>query len=55
MSFVKTIANSNYPVTTDMTTFARIGDDQRPSISVDPSLVISKIEDNVYGGFTECV
>lgn len=37
-----------------MTTFTRIGDDERPSISIDPSLVISKIEDNVYGGFTEC-
>ncbi|KAI9149108.1 alpha-N-arabinofuranosidase C [Paramyrothecium foliicola] len=36
-----------------MATFTRIGDDERPSISVDPTAVISKIEDNIYGGFTE--
>ncbi|KAH7324318.1 glycoside hydrolase superfamily [Stachybotrys elegans] len=36
-----------------MATFTRIGDEERPSISVDPSAVISKIDDNVYGGFTE--
>jgi hypothetical protein len=36
-----------------MATFTRIADDERPSISVDPSAIISKIEDNIYGGFTE--
>jgi alpha-L-arabinofuranosidase len=36
-----------------MTTYTKISDEERPSISIDPSLVISKIEDNVYGGFTE--
>ncbi|SPJ85830.1 related to alpha-L-arabinofuranosidase 1 [Fusarium torulosum] len=36
-----------------MATFTRIADDERPTISVDPSAVLSKIEDNIYGGFTE--
>lgn len=36
-----------------MTSYTKIGDDERPSISIDPSLTIAKIEDNVYGGFTE--
>lgn len=36
-----------------MATFTRIPDEERPSITVDPSAVISKIEDNTYGGFTE--
>ncbi|KAJ4246570.1 hypothetical protein NW762_013511 [Fusarium torreyae] len=36
-----------------MATFTRIPDDERPTISVDPSAVLSKIEDNIYGGFTE--
>lgn len=36
-----------------MATFTRIGDDERPSISVDTGAVVSKIEDNIYGGFTE--
>ncbi|KAF4992665.1 hypothetical protein FGRMN_7013 [Fusarium graminum] len=36
-----------------MATFTRIADDERPSITVDPTAVISKIEDNIYGGFTE--
>ncbi|KAM0344124.1 hypothetical protein ACHAPU_007845 [Fusarium lateritium] len=36
-----------------MATFTRIADDERPTISVDPTAVISKIEDNIYGGFTE--
>lgn len=36
-----------------MATFTRIPDDQQPTISVDPSAVLSKIDDNIYGGFTE--
>ncbi|KAI5458262.1 family 51 glycoside hydrolase [Mariannaea sp. PMI_226] len=36
-----------------MATFTKIPDDQQPSISIDPTAVISKIEDNIYGGFTE--
>ncbi|CAH0053606.1 unnamed protein product [Clonostachys solani] len=36
-----------------MTSYTKIGDDERPSISIDPSLTIARIEDNVYGGFTE--
>lgn len=36
-----------------MVTFTRIPDDDRPTISIDPSAVLSKIEDNIYGGFTE--
>ncbi|KFH47433.1 alpha-L-arabinofuranosidase C-like protein [Hapsidospora chrysogenum ATCC 11550] len=36
-----------------MTTFTKISDDEVPSISIDSRLIISKIEDNVYGGFTE--
>lgn len=38
-----------------MASFTRISDDERPSISVDANAVISKIEDNIYGGFTEWV
>lgn len=38
-----------------MATFTRIPDEERPSITLDPSAVISKIEDNTYGGFTEYV
>jgi alpha-N-arabinofuranosidase len=38
-----------------MATFTRLADDERPTISVDPSAVLSKIEDNIYGGFTEYV
>jgi alpha-N-arabinofuranosidase len=36
-----------------MTTFTRLNDDEVPTISVDPTAVIAKIEDNIYGGFTE--
>ncbi|KAF5023733.1 hypothetical protein F66182_4207 [Fusarium sp. NRRL 66182] len=36
-----------------MATFTRISDDERPTISVDPSAVLSTIDDNIYGGFTE--
>lgn len=36
-----------------MATFTRIPDDQPPSITIDPSAVVAKIEDNIYGGFTE--
>lgn len=38
-----------------MATFTRIADDERPTISVDPSAVLSTIDDNIYGGFTEYV
>lgn len=36
-----------------MATFTRISDDERPTISVDSTAVLSKIEDNIYGGFAE--
>ncbi|KAJ0135447.1 putative alpha-L-arabinofuranosidase C [Colletotrichum tanaceti] len=36
-----------------MATFTKIAEDARPSISLNPSHIISKIDDNVYGGFTE--
>lgn len=36
-----------------MTTFTRISDDERPSISVDPRYVTAQIQDNIYGGFLE--
>lgn len=36
-----------------MTTFTRIPDDERATICVDRRAVVSKIEDNIYGGFTE--
>lgn len=50
------IINSNCDFEDDqltMATFTRIGDDEQPSISVDSRAVISKIDDNIYGGFTE--
>lgn len=36
-----------------MTTYTKISDDERPSISIDPNFTIAEINDNVYGGFTE--
>ena len=36
-----------------MTTFTRIADDERPSITIDTSAVLADIDDNIYGGFTE--
>ncbi|PVH93447.1 glycoside hydrolase family 51 protein [Periconia macrospinosa] len=36
-----------------MATFTRIADDQTPSIIVHPEHEIAKINDNIYGGFTE--
>ncbi|RPB00985.1 glycoside hydrolase [Choiromyces venosus 120613-1] len=36
-----------------MTTFTRIPDDARPSISVDPDRVLSEIKPEIYPGFTE--
>ncbi|UQC81582.1 alpha-L-arabinofuranosidase [Colletotrichum lupini] len=36
-----------------MATFTKIAEDARPSITLNPSHVVSKIDDNVYGGFTE--
>ncbi|EFQ27215.1 alpha-L-arabinofuranosidase [Colletotrichum graminicola] len=36
-----------------MATFTKIAEDVRPSITLNPSHIISKIDDNVYGGFTE--
>lgn len=38
---------------TTMATFTRIEEGERPSITVNPRAIVSKIEDNVYGGFTE--
>jgi alpha-N-arabinofuranosidase len=38
-----------------MATFTRIADGEQASISVNPLHTISKIDDNTYGGFTECV
>lgn len=38
-----------------MTTFTRIPDSETPSISVNGKHKVSKINDNVYGGFTESV
>jgi len=36
-----------------MATFARIADDETPSISVDARAIVADIDDNIYGGFTE--
>ncbi|KAF6800231.1 alpha-l-arabinofuranosidase [Colletotrichum sojae] len=36
-----------------MATFTKIAEDARPSILVNPSHPISRIDDNTYGGFTE--
>ncbi len=36
-----------------MTTFTRVGSHEQADIAVYPNRVLSKINDNVYGGFTE--
>ncbi|KAF2744378.1 glycoside hydrolase family 51 protein [Sporormia fimetaria CBS 119925] len=36
-----------------MATFTRINKDETPSIIIHPDHIISKIDDNIYGGFTE--
>ncbi|KAL3965316.1 hypothetical protein ACCO45_002320 [Purpureocillium lilacinum] len=36
-----------------MATFARIADDETPSISVDARAIVADVDDNIYGGFTE--
>ncbi|OAQ89814.1 alpha-L-arabinofuranosidase [Purpureocillium lilacinum] len=36
-----------------MATFARIADDEMPSISVDARAIVADVDDNIYGGFTE--
>ena len=36
-----------------MATFTRIPDSERAIISVNPQHIVSKIDDNTYGGFTE--
>lgn len=36
-----------------MTTYTKIPDEERPTISVDALQPIARIEDNTYGGFTE--
>lgn len=36
-----------------MTSYTRIPDEERPTISVDSLQTIARIEDNTYGGFTE--
>ena len=38
-----------------MATFTKISDTEQPVISVNPAHKISRIDDNTYGGFTECV
>jgi len=38
-----------------MASFTRIGEDEVPSIIVHADHKISKINDNIYGGFTEWV
>jgi len=36
-----------------MTTYTRISDDEKPSISLDPRNTISTVDKNIYAGFTE--
>ncbi|KAF2762081.1 glycoside hydrolase [Pseudovirgaria hyperparasitica] len=36
-----------------MATFTKIADNETPSITLDPTHTISKIDDNIYGGFCE--
>ena len=38
-----------------MTTYTKIPDEERPTITVDALQPIARIEDNTYGGFTEFV
>jgi hypothetical protein len=39
--------------TSIMATFTRIEEKETPSITIHPSHKIAKINDNIYGGFTE--
>lgn len=39
--------------TTTMATFTKISETEEPHISIDPRNKTSKIDDNVYAGFTE--
>jgi len=36
-----------------MATFTKIGDPDTASITIHPSHKIAKVNDNIYGGFTE--
>jgi alpha-N-arabinofuranosidase len=36
-----------------MATFTRIEGGESPSITIHPSHTIAKVNDNIYGGFTE--
>jgi alpha-N-arabinofuranosidase len=36
-----------------MATFTKIEESETPSITIHPSHKIAKINDNIYGGFTE--
>jgi hypothetical protein len=44
---------SFYVCVASMTTFTKLGDQDTPVISVHPSRRISKINPNIYAGFTE--
>lgn len=36
-----------------MATFTRIADDESPSITIHPNHKIARVNNNIYGGFTE--
>ena len=36
-----------------MATFTKISEEEQPSISIDARHKVSKIDDNIYAGFTE--
>jgi len=36
-----------------MTTFTKLSDEEEPRIEIHPTFKLSKINDNIYGGFTE--
>ena len=38
-----------------MATFTKIAEGEPHVISINPAHKVSKIDDNTYGGFTECV
>ena len=38
-----------------MATFTKIAESEPHVISINPAHKVSKIDDNTYGGFTECV
>jgi hypothetical protein len=44
-----------YDHLTNMATFTKISDSETPVVSVNPLNKIAKVNDNVYGGFTEYV